>query len=354
VSWGVSATGQRRLGRVNSPDSGPATRSGGTVLLLTGSGDTAAEAVEEELRRRRRPVARFDPASFPLEAKLTAWSGSQSWSGHISGSGIELPLDDIGSVWFHRPAQFGFHPDMSPAERRFADLEAQMAVGGLLRSLDCLWVNHPDKAAAARYEPLQLALGARAGFQIPRSLITNDPKAVLSFFGECEGQVIYKPLSSGDLTASAGAGPLSVYTSVVDEDQLRLGDAIGATPCLFQEQIPKKTELRLTIIGNEVFPVQIDSQHAAQSAVDRRRGYEHLRYRVCQLPRDIRQNCLELAGQLGLAFATVDFAITPANEYVFMGINPGGKWLWLEKATGLPMVEAMADLLSGAAGSNGP
>jgi glutathione synthase/RimK-type ligase-like ATP-grasp enzyme len=308
----------------------------------------------EELRRRGSPVFCFDPASFPLESKLTAWSGGQTWKVHISGSDIDLPFDDIRSVWFRGPPLFRFHPDMSPAERRFADHEAQMALGGLLRSLDCLWVNHPDRVEVAGYMPLQHKFGAEVGFKVPRSLITNDPESALSFFDQCDGKVIYKPLSGTDLPTPAHAGPLSVYTSTVKRDHLELVDAVSVTPCLFQEYIPKKTELRLIIIGDEVFPVQIFSQHLPECTVDRRHDYENLRYRVCQLPRDVRERCLRLSDRLGLVFATVDFAITPENEYVFLGINPSGKWLWLESATGLPMIQAMADLLSGTvpAGNN--
>lgn len=319
------------------------------VLVLSGTGDTTTEAVAAELRRRGSPVICFDTASFPLESKLTAWSEGSGWRASISSSGIDLPLDDLRSVWFRRPSPFRFHPDMSPAERRFADHEAQMAWGGLLRSLDCLWVNHPDRAAAAQYKPLQLKSAAELGFKVPRSLITSDAEAALSFFDQCEGRVIYKPMSGIDLPTPEQAGPLSSYTTIVKRDHLRLAGAISATPCLFQEYVSKKTELRLVIIGSEIFPVQIFSQHVPESTVDRRRGYGRLRYRVYQLPRDVRERCLRLSDRLGLASATVDLVITPEDEYVFLGINPSGKWLWLETMTGLPMIRAMADLLSGEA-----
>jgi glutathione synthase/RimK-type ligase-like ATP-grasp enzyme len=156
-------------------------------------------------------------------------------------------------------------------------------------------------------------------------------------------------MSGIDLPTPEQAGPLSSYTTIVKRDHLRLAGAISATPCLFQEYVSKKTELRLVIIGSEIFPVQIFSQHVPESTVDRRRGYGRLRYRVYQLPRDVRERCLRLSDRLGLASATVDLVITPEDEYVFLGINPSGKWLWLETMTGLPMIRAMADLLSGEA-----
>jgi hypothetical protein len=38
--------------------------------------------------------------------------------------------------------------------------------------------------------------------------------------------------------------------------------------------------------------------------------------------------------------------LTPDGEYVFAEINPNGQWLWIEQATGLPIAEALADLLT--------
>jgi glutathione synthase/RimK-type ligase-like ATP-grasp enzyme len=343
-------SGQPSVRDVNIGSRTEAALPGSTVLIISsGPDDNAARAVAEELRRRGNPVICFDPATFPIKSELTAWFDGQTWRTAITSPDIALPLEDIRSIWFRRSPRFGFHPTMSPAEGRFANREAQAALGGLLRSLECLWVNHPDKASAAGYQPLRLRLAAAAGFTVPRSLITNAPEAALNFLEQCAGEVVYKPLSGVNLPTSDSSGPLSVYTTIVKRDQLAAKDTVGAAPCLFQEFIQKKTELRLVVIGSEVFPVQIDSQHASQSVVDRRLGYEHLRYRACQLPPGMREKCLQLCQRLGLLFATLDFAITPEGDYVFLDINPSGKWLWLESATGLPMTQAMADLLSGPA-----
>jgi ATP-grasp ribosomal peptide maturase len=319
-----------------------------TILVLSGPDDPAASAVIEKLQRRGDEVARFDSSSFPIQTKLTARSDDGTWRVRIGGEKIDLALDDVRCVWLCHPAPFQFHPEMTPAERAFAGREAEMALGGLLRGLDCRWVNHPERVVAAEYKPLQLKIAAEVGFRVPRSLVTNDPDSVADFFEECQGRVVYKPLSGGDLTGP-GAVPFLIYTSVVERDHLRLSGALSATPCLFQEHLPKLAELRCTVIGDEVFPVQIESQHAAESAVDWRRGYAHLRYRVYQLPRQTREQCLRLTRRLGLVYAALDFVITPENQHVFLEINPGGQWLWLESETDLPMTEAIAELLSEAA-----
>src|SRR5437870_12565926 len=111
--------------------------SGSIVFILTHPEDSTARAVGDELERRGTPVVLFDPASFPQEAKLTGRSEHGHWRVRIWGPTIDMPLDDLTSVWLRRPGLFRFHPGITSAERSFAMREAQMAVGGLLRTLDC-------------------------------------------------------------------------------------------------------------------------------------------------------------------------------------------------------------------------
>ena len=47
-----------------------------------------------------------------------------------------------------------------------------------------------------------------------------------------------------------------------------------------------------------------------------------------------------------LAYGAFDFVVTRDGDVVFLECNPGGQWLWLEKATNLPISQAVADLLA--------
>jgi hypothetical protein len=37
--------------------------------------------------------------------------------------------------------------------------------------------------------------------------------------------------------------------------------------------------------------------------------------------------------------------LTPDQRYVFLEINPAGQYLWIEQATGLPISDAICDML---------
>ncbi|NYH77532.1 hypothetical protein FHR84_000846 [Actinopolyspora biskrensis] len=48
----------------------------------------------------------------------------------------------------------------------------------------------------------------------------------------------------------------------------------------------------------------------------------------------------------GLDYGALDFVVTPDGDWVFLEINPGGQYGWLESATDHPLTSTLADLLS--------
>lgn len=48
---------------------------------------------------------------------------------------------------------------------------------------------------------------------------------------------------------------------------------------------------------------------------------------------------------MGLCYGAIDMVVTPDERYVFIEINPNGQYLWVEQATGLPISDAICDLL---------
>jgi glutathione synthase/RimK-type ligase-like ATP-grasp enzyme len=115
---------------------------------------------------------------------------------------------------------------------------------------------------------------------------------------------------------------------------------------IFQAYVPKRFELRVTVIGNQVFAAEIHSQLTNHTRYDWRR-YDlsrtpHLRH---ELPPEIQDKCVRLVEQLELSYGAIDMVLTPEGRYVFLEINPNGQYLWIEEQTGLPISAALCDLL---------
>lgn len=221
-------------------------------MVLTGHDDLTADAVIGELRRRPVRVARLDIGDFPARLRLTACLAS-GWQGRLEADGMSVELADVGSVYYRRPSQFSFPAGLSDGDEVFARSEARLGFGGVLAALDALWINDPMRAAVAEYKPLQLRTAAQCGLTVPPTLVSNNAVTVDEFAAE-HGPVVCKTLSS--VVLSEGGQPRVVFTTRVDPVSIDPAE-LAATAHLFQQQVPKAFEARVTMVAGEPYAVAI-------------------------------------------------------------------------------------------------
>jgi len=216
-------------------------------------------------------------------------------------------------------------------------------------------MSHPNTIRQASWKGEQLQRAARMGFEVPRTLITNDPAAVRTFFDACQGQMIFKIL-----TTMVGLGaqekaeepdesppPAQVMQTVlITERELAMLDTVRSTPCLFQEYIPKQYELRVTVIGDDVFAAAIYSQFHPKTRVDFRNYDVDIPYRKAKLPFEVAERCVRFVHSYGLNYGALDLIFTPDGRYVFLENNPIGQYLFVERLVPeLRMTDALAACL---------
>lgn len=115
---------------------------------------------------------------------------------------------------------------------------------------------------------------------------------------------------------------------------------------MFQEYVPKRVELRVTVIGDDIFAAEIDSQADEQASVDWRRFAMEIPFRQATLPTEVAERCLTLVKSYGLNFSAMDLILTPDGRYVFVENNPNGQFIFVEKLVPeLRMTEALAACL---------
>jgi len=123
----------------------------------------------------------------------------------------------------------------------------------------------------------------------------------------------------------------------------------------FQRRIDKRLELRATVVGDDVLCAAVDSQQQERTRLDwRKDGMALLRsWTRFQLPIDVERALVLLVHSFGLQYAAADLIVTPDDDLVFLEINAGGEWFWLDEhchpAPGLPIAEAIAAWLARAA-----
>jgi MvdC family ATP-grasp ribosomal peptide maturase len=317
-----------------------------TVLLLTHSADFyTIELVAEALSRRGARTFRLDTDRFPSTVQLSAHTGNDRAVHLITDAGAQVSSAEIRAVWLRKLWTPQMDAGLDERYREMCIRESVAALEGFLDAFhDVRWVNEIQRERAAENKLRQLRLAGQAGLRIPRTLVTNDPAAVRHFFDETAGQMVAKLLRP--LTASMNADALFVYTSRVREEDLAFAGTLRHSPMVFQELIPKAFELRVAWVAGEAFTGALDASGTSRGQTDwRRAAPEECRWQKSELPVEVLRGLQALMSELGLVFGAIDLICTPAGEYVFLEVNPGGEWGMLERDLGLPIADAIARAL---------
>ncbi|GAA0537246.1 ATP-grasp domain-containing protein [Chitinophaga japonensis] len=250
-----------------------------------------------------------------------------------------LGKDVYRSIWFRRTQRPRLTIE-NHAELQYLEGEIDALIENLFATVDAFWLNDPFRVFKAENKLYQLKTARALGFEVPFTLVTNHKDDVRAFY-EKHKEIIVKPISRTRITG--GSEPSFIYTSKVTEDHVSRLDETDLTPCIFQQNIKKEYELRVTVVGDKVFAAKIDSQSDAETITDWRR--KQLTFSPSSLPEPIKNLCILLLKSLGLSFGAIDLIKTVDGRYFFLEVNPNGQWAWLEEETGLPISDSIIEEL---------
>jgi hypothetical protein len=313
------------------------------IGIVSHQEDLHAVTVRQHLDHISAEHVVIDTALLPAELALTTYqSGTDGWTGQWGA----MDLSELSVMWWRRPQPFTLHQELKTASDRMFSLgECSAAVSGMWSCLDAIWVNDPDRDEIASRKMYQLKVASEIGLRVPRTCITNSPEQANLFITDNPGGVIYKPFG--------GTPETWRETRLVREHDMELLDCVRTAPVIFQEAIGGGCDIRVTVIGDQLFPAQILSRESAYE-FDFRIDSNHAPTSVHVLPERVVEQLLRLMSQLGLHFGAIDLRLSPEGEYVFLEINPAGQWLFIEYATGQPISEALANHLATLARSRNP
>jgi glutathione synthase/RimK-type ligase-like ATP-grasp enzyme len=310
-----------------------------TILIVSSLADLHARAVSAALAERGASVELLDLAEFPGKLTLTLGFGDGKRRFRLRRPGAGgLDLESVRAVWWRRPGQFGL-PDTirDQAHRRLAISEANTAFQGLFAAMDALWINPPALDSVASHKSYQLALAQSLGLEIPHTLMTSDPEEAREFWRVCDGDVIYKQFIALPESWSETRRLGEAETKIADE-------VIRLAPVIFQRHVAAIADLRVTIIGDEIFAAAVDLRDLEYD-VDVRMNL-NAKHVAHDLPDDVADKLRGLMRRLGLIYGAIDLRLTKDGRYVFLEINPAGQFLYVEQQSGQPIAAALAARLA--------
>jgi hypothetical protein len=311
------------------------------ILVISAEHDLHAQAVMQYLSAMGHQVRILDLSQFPQRLQLSLRFGQNQYGDFrlAAPSLEEFPLGRCGAVWWRRPQNYEPDPDIINQDyRTFALAESYEALSGLWLALDSFWINHPSHDADAAHKVYQLKVAREAGLETPATLITNSPDDARTFVNRYGPErTIYKAFTATEHEWRE--------TRVLRHDEVALLDNVRFAPVIFQELVPAEVDLRVTVVGEEIFPAAIYSQEMSYK-VDYRMELNKVRIEAFRLPEGVNRGLRVLMDRLGLVYGAIDMRLTPDGRCVFLEINPAGQWLFVERCTGQPIALALARILA--------
>lgn len=320
-------------------------------VVITSDPEGPVQFVLDLLAARGDEVVFIDPSrpeSYRISLGTTAGSTILE-----TEDGQRARIDEDARIWLRRPelpdeSRFRSH---DPDTRRYQE-RAYRAAWSSIYSMPACWMNDAASARALEVnKPFQSSIASAAGLNTIPTLLTDDASHFSAFAQSFDGDVAVKSPVSWHRTTQDSDETLATYTRrLTTAEALTLAPQVVHAPVVVQPYVEKLYELRITVVGSQMFACRIDSQSSDQTNVDwRHYDLENVRHESIELPSEITAGLSRFMSKSGLKFAAIDMIVDLDGRYVFVEANPSGHYSWIESLTGMPISRSIADWLIGRA-----
>ncbi len=318
------------------------------LLVITNKFDLACDFFILRLKERSIPFLRLNTEdygnSFQINISLAGYDASYEIN---FADGRLVTNADIKAVYFRQPVSPDAPHDLAESDKEFSRREAREILRSLWRLINHgKWFNHPKELWLASNKIEQLTIAQRLGFKIPDTCVSMSELTVRNFIESHEGQVVCKAVKHGFLRQ--GLDVQIATTQRVGSEFLNQFGNYAQVPMIFQEEIHKAFDVRVTVVGDNVFATAIHSQQHPQTIVDWRlldlQEFD-IEHEAIKMPAHLDELCKQITRYFNLKYSAIDLIKTVQGEYFFLELNPNGEWAWIEQKTGYPIRDAIIDCL---------
>lgn len=326
------------------------------IVLIAHSFDRHTLIVQHALNQQHIENIRISAADLASTDNLSLSFSNhaaprQLMRTHTAGQPRALHnLQKATTIWNRRPFKTIMPDDMHPEDKPVAQKEFDSFAASAWGTLapNATWINPWQSQQLVENKGRQLSAARQTGFQIPDTLMSNDPEQIREFARQHQSSgIIFKCFNPISYELDNGR-QATMPTTPIDADDLDDDYALINCPGIYQPRIEKAYELRVTMFGEYPVAAKIDSQNTAKGKDDWRLD-QHQAGIITPyiLPEPVKSACIALMRQLGLAFGCIDLIVTPSGDYIFLEINHMGQFLWVEDACpDIPMLDIFTQYLT--------
>lgn len=318
-------------------------------------------------------------AATDLHSEVVRWALDQAGvpchvmdtlSGIHNHSDSSLLIDDqastrggacnanVRAAWYRRhykvrPAASGGDDENGAFRASESNIMQENVVATLCADPNISWVNSPFSARVAEHKFLQLVHAKQSGLAVPPTLMSADPDRIRAFAG-AHASLVVKPFG---VYAWAYSDQRRTYALASKVDAARILEStdggLSNTPAIYQVAVEKVSDLRVVVIGSDVYAYDIAQVGVPDFDCRFAMGNPKLAsIEPYSLSADQKARILRMMTSLNIDMASADFALTADGDIVFLDLNPAGAWLFLEeRVPSVGLASRVCRLLAEKAGS---
>lgn len=313
-----------------------------TILILTRIHDQEADMVGLELASKGINYIRINIDEVPQKYNLSIHFQKGAPKITIEGPDFNrLYLTDVDVVWLRRFVDydnFGYRSNNIIADKYVLN-EWKYLFDSLYTSDKVRWINHPQSEIRLN-KIKQLEVAASIGMVTLPTLISNDENDIRDF-RNIHKRVIAKTMYSHYVEHNEELH--SIFGKEITEDELEYMDTTGDAPVIYQKFVPDAQEVRVTVIGNNVFSALIPKKSNTDDW--HRDEIKDVKLIPIDIPDELKQKCLSYISSVKLDYGAFDFMLTEDNEFIFLEVNPTGDWRWVEICTNQAITDTVVNHL---------
>ncbi len=309
-----------------------------SILIISNKLDFTTDYVCIELHRRGVNYLRLNRDEFN-KYKITFDVLRGLMEIEFFGQCYLIGEKTLKSIYYRAPIYLRdiYRPGISEQEQLFRT-QWTAFIRNLALYETVIWVNNPVSTFKAENKLLQLRYANKIGMLCPETIVTNSN--TLNLIDQKE--YIVKSLDTAVLRIDDNEA--FIYSNRVKGYDIKSSN-LSLAPLILQDYIQPKIDIRVTVIGNTVYPVRILKDGEGVEG-DWRQHKDSIDFIPFKLPIPVEIQCIKLVNSLGLAFGGIDL-IESEGKFYFIEVNPTGEWAWLVNTANLRIYEGICNYLEG-------
>lgn len=320
------------------------------VLIISREGDQTTADVISWLLSMRCNYKRVNAEDLQATFKLAITDDKGVFIKIIDSCGEEYTSGDFNSFWYRRGDWNFFMPVLENHVARTREIlhaEWQKLLEFVHHSFEQAVSVRIGSINDEKYHNklVSLVVAKEQGLLVPETYVTTEREDIEKL--ALNGAYITKAIYNMFNIVKEGY-VMNVGTERVKKENIyALGDFF--VPTLLQREVPKSYELRIFFINKRFYPMAIFSQLDEMTTLDFRNYNSQTPNRNVPyiLPVEIEEKLFSYMARMGLDSGSIDMIVTPANEYVFLEVNPIGQFGWLSRNCNYYLEEVIASYLAG-------